>query len=371
MFTAQLPYSRLEALLGTTYSSLSQPKKLENNYLFVLVKELTGMAHPTEKSSYDKRWVSFYAPFSRRGRSIAVPFSVVQFKKEYFLSFPDTGVTIVLGDKEIDGDMITLLEEAQRFVPLIKETKGEILQPMVPYDIRRGKIKGKYMMNELLPQESAQSLRSRYAEHQQQGLQVAEISLEDYLNTAAIGYRAAYGKETEGKTPMEMYTQCADGRHGGMLDIKRAKSNAAFAKWYQSREWSGCHPFEIVYSSYSHGIHLWPPRGKVEPWYQLRVTNYAYAERFLAMVDVFIKERVPFRAEHLDSVLDFLTGESDRGVNNHGEYSLSYWHSNEQRKKYFRHIVWDELKVPKWKGKEINAMQERWKWEGRSFENLK
>ncbi len=361
-FTPKLPYSQLEALLGR-YSSFNQPQKLENNYLFILAKELTQMAHPTEKSKYDKRWVSFYAPFRRRGKSIAVPFSVVQFKQEYYLSFPDTGVTIKPGDKEIEGFMEykTLLEESQRFVPLIKETKGQILERMVPYDIRRGKIKGKYMMDGLLPQESAQSLRSRYEEHEQQNLQVKEISLEDYLNTAAIGYRTAYGKETEGKTPLEMYNQWADGRHGGMLDIKKKKSKAAYMRWYNSHSWSGCHPFEIVFSWHGHGIHLWPPR-EGEPYYQLSVTNYAYAKRFLAMAEGFIKENVPFKAERLDSVLDFLMGESDWRVNGHGEHSLRYYHSKEEKKKYFPHIVWDELRVPKWKGKEIERMKERGKW---------
>ena len=130
-----------------------------------------------------------------------------------------------------------------------------------------------------------------------------------------------------------------------MLDIKDAKNPEEFAEWYHSGKWSGCHPFEIVYSSHSHGIHLYPPDGP-ERVYGLRVTNYAYALDFVEMAEGLMKRGVAFEARDFEQVLAYLCGETYFGVNDDSEHSIHYIPCAEDKKNYFRHVRWDEPKRP-------------------------
>ena len=93
----------------------------------------------------------------------------------------------------------------------------------------------------------------RYKAHKINKSEITEISLNDYLEVAAICYRAAFSNKIPEKlirtktkeiTPKFLHNCWADQRHGGMFDSKEK-----FMKWYKSRKWQGAHPFEIVYST--------------------------------------------------------------------------------------------------------------------------
>ena len=136
-----------------------------------------------------------------------------------------------------------------------------------------------------------------------------------------------------------------------MLEIKDKKSKRAYAYWLKHESHCGGHPFEIIFSWHAHGIHLYPPevRSREEPCYILSVTNYAYARDFIKMVKALIKKEIPFQARDLEEVVNYLSGETYFRVNEFSEHMLHYIPSQEYKRLYFRHIEWDELKVPRWK----------------------
>ena len=144
-----------------------------------------------------------------------------------------------------------------------------------------------------------------------------------------------------------MYKKWADGRHDGMLDIKNKDSKEEFSNWQKNHSHGG-HPFEIVFSWKQHGIHLYPPYNE-NPFYGLRVTNYSYAEIFIKMLRALIKNKVPFGAEQINEILDYLTGETYFKVNEYDNLRFIYIPSKEYKDKYFKYIEWDEPNILKLK----------------------
>ncbi|MCK4244294.1 MAG: hypothetical protein KAX20_01570 [Candidatus Omnitrophica bacterium] len=87
--------------------------------------------------------------------------------------------------------------------------------------------------------------------------------------------------------------------------------------------------------------------GKINWRYSLRVTNYAYAEDFIRMVKALVKNEIPFIAQNLEEVLDYLAGETYFTVNDYSENSFFYIPSQEYKKKFFKYIEWDKLRILK------------------------
>lgn len=323
-------------------------KQVESTQVYELAETLTGLAYPTYEDEYDKRWEYFYLPVKRRGRTIAVPVWIMDYNREFFISVQPFGrFHVKKGNNETEEFYHDILAEILRFAPAVKKD-AKILQKLIPYDIRTGKIRGKYILSRLLSQRAKKRILESYEKHMAKNLQVPEISLNSYLNTAAICYKAAYGKKAEALSPLGMYRKWADGRDGGMLSIKDRDSKKEFTEWLRSGRHAGSHPFEIVFSWHRHGIHLYPPREEL-PRYALRVTNYAYARDFLKMIDSLIRAEVPFEAGKLSEVLDFLAGETYFVVNEYDEHRFLYTPSKEYKKEYFAHIEWNEIKVARWK----------------------
>lgn len=231
---------------------------------------------------------------------------------------------------------------------LIKRTEWKIAEKTVPYDIRTGKIKGKFVMARMLPQDEKIRLIESYNQHLQKNLKVKSCSLNEYLDTACICYKAAFSERTDALTPLKMYKKWADTRDGKMLSIKDWNSRKAFSGWYKSKKWSGAHPFEIVYNWMELGIHLYPPSRDSVQGYFLS-TNYAYASSFVKMAKTLMKSNIPFTAHNFEEILNYLAGETYFTVNEYSDNFFFYIPSREHKRKYFRHIEWDELKIPRWK----------------------
>lgn len=324
-----------------------ETKLIESSEIYKLVGRLTSKAFPSREDKFEKAWENFYLPVKRSGKLIAVPFTVVEYKKEFFIYFHHLGdLRLNKGNEKVEKIYEEIFREAMRFVRVIKETENGILLKTVPYDIRTGKIKGKYVLKKLLPEEEKKRILSSYKRHLKKNLELYDISLNEYLKVASICYEVAYGNKTKNLSPHEMYKKWADGRDGGMLSIRNGNSKEEFSRWYSAHGWIGAHPFEIVFSWRSHGIHLYPP-DKSAPYFALRVTNYAYARDFLKMVKALIKNNISFRAGDLEEVLNYLRGETHFTVNEHAEHSFFYIPSREYKRLYFKHIEWDELKAPK------------------------
>jgi hypothetical protein len=255
------------------------------------------------------------------------------------------------GNTGLYEDYPLFIDEAIRFIPLLKETNNKIIERTFPNDLRRGKVQGKYIYEKenLMPEEERNEIETAYKKHLEKKLSVKEISLNDYFNTAAICYQAIYKEEKiKDLTPREMYQKFADRRHGGMLDIKDPNSKKKYTQWHNSGDWSGQHPFEIVYSFIHLGIHLFPP-DQNQPSYRLSVSNKLLTGPFVRMAFALVKHNVPFEAFRLEEGLDYLTGESFADVNVIGLDTFHYYPSRENRKKYFPHIQWDEIEVVNWK----------------------
>jgi len=83
------------------------------------------------------------------------------------------------------------------------------------------------------------------------------MTVDRYLDLAAVAYDAAC-PDLRTLAPRDKYRRRADTRHGGMLDLPAGDADA-FSGWFSSREWSGAHPWEIVFA-HPHGILLSPTR---------------------------------------------------------------------------------------------------------------
>lgn len=345
-FKPELRYGWMKYLVGGP--SLRE-KKIENTKIYNLVRKLTDGAIPTYEDTFDKRWSYFYLPLRREGRRICLPFEIMEYEKEFFVSFHELGTLhIKKGRKKVENGYSTIFRETLRIIPHIKRAGNRILEKVVPYDLRTGKIKGKHLMEKPMSEEEKRKVLGDYQRHLKRGLKVPQISLNGYLGVAALCYQAAYGKKARGLSPVKMYQRWADGRDGGMLSIRDRNSKKEFTGWQKSGIYAGSHPFEIVFSWRRHGIHLYPPHSSF-PHYLLCVTNYAYAGAFIEMVKALIRKGVAFQARELNKVIDYLSGESDFTVNRYDDPVFHYIPCREHKKLYFHHIEWDELKVPGWK----------------------
>ncbi len=332
------------------YLNDSSEKQIENNEVYRLIEKITDLAYPTNEDQYDKRWEYFYLPIKRGRKTILVPVWIMEYNKEFFAIVESFGnLHITKGEEEIEKFYKDIFSEILDFIPILKKDQKDqtILKNAIPYDIRTGKIKGRYILERLLSQDKKNAILECYKDHIKENLQIKEISLNEYLDVAAICYKAAYQEEAENLSSLQMYKRWADGRDGGMLSIIDWNSKQEFYDWYLSGQHAGTHPFEIVFSWHQHGIHLYPPNSN--PYYNLRVTNYAYAWDFIKMAIQLIKAEIPFEAGKIEEVLDFLAGDTYFTVNKRGDNNFDYRLSREYKKKYFPYIEWDEIRVVKWK----------------------
>lgn len=335
------------------YFHLSSELKIHNDTFYAKIEELTQLADPSFKDKYDTKWECFYLPMKRKGRLMCIPFSIVLYQSVYYVSFHGFSgfgyIAVSKGnDKYFDETYLSFIDEAIRFIPLLKETNNKIIERTFPYDLRRGKIQRKYVSDHLMPEKEKKEIETAYRKHLEKKLTVNEVSLNDYLNTAAVGYRAVFKKEKVNVSPLEMYRKWADTRHGGMLEIKDPDSKKEYMEWLHSGKWAGQHPFEIVFSFFGLGIHLHPP-DRNQPFFRLSNSNKLLIEEFVRMAVNLVKFNIPFEARSLDEALDYLTGESYVNVNVTSLDSFFYEPSRENRRKYFPHIQWDKIEVVKWK----------------------
>jgi hypothetical protein len=339
-------YDELQA--GIRFDS---PERIKNTGLYKLVRRLAESVVPSQKEGYDTRWFCFYTPARRWGKEIAVPTSIVRYRGTYLVHMFKLGYFEVRwGKRPVDEFYIRVVREMGRLMRMIRIHGMGLVERLVPYDLRVGRIRGKYVLEKVMGEKEKERILKLYREHQSRNLrQVGGCSLEEYLDVAAIGYRAAFGREAAGKGPLDLYKRYADGRHGGMLDIRDPKSREEFMRWYRSYRWAGSHPFEIVFSWHRHGILLYPPSENNDWKYQLCVDNFAYARHYLKMLRALIEHGVSFTAPDLEKVLDYLTGESYFSVNVYDELSFDYIPSREYKQKYFKHIEWKPLEVPKFR----------------------
>ncbi|OGW26301.1 MAG: hypothetical protein A2X59_06800 [Nitrospirae bacterium GWC2_42_7] len=337
-FEPKYTFSELQQNLPQRFES-----KIQDSILYKALETLAVMAYPTETNKFEKRWNDFYLPFKRKGYFMLVPLSIILYEKKFFLSIHNSLIEVSKNNEE-RGFLGDLIEQTIKFSRTLKKNPGLVIEAL-PYDIRTGRVLGKYVLERLLSAGEKEKILKLYREHIEKQSRSDGVSLDNYLNTAAICYKAAFGSKVKGLTAEQMYRKWADDRDCGMLKIKNRTSKKAFKKWLDSESHCGCHPFEIVFSWLNHGIHLYPPYTGKE-FFTLRLSNYMYASPFLEMVRALIISNLPFEAYELEKVLDYLTGNSYFTVNSYSEHNILYDPGN---RKFFKHIEWDEPNILKWK----------------------
>jgi len=126
-----------------------------------------------------------------------------------------------------------------------------------------------------------------------------------YLGVAAWAYDAAF-PDLVALSPRDKYERRADTRHGGMLDLPHDDAEA-FARWYDSRAWSGAHRFEIVFA-HPHGILLSPIR-RGTGWRFLMSSDTVGLYIDVARMTIALAEHgVPFELLNGDKVVNALRG---------------------------------------------------------------
>ena len=319
---------------------------INNDSLWFLAKKLVNQAYPTYKDKFDRKWDCFYLPVKREGKLISLHFWIMEYERKFYIFLGrEDRFDVKKGKNKIEGIYKTILLEALRFWKKYKKNKI-LIEKTLPYDVRTGKIIGKYLLSKIMSKEERLKLERDYMKNQKKKEIGKQISLNDYLNVAAICYKAAYRKECKNLSPIKMYKKWADGRDNGLLNIRNKDSKKEFAEWLKTEAYGGGHPFEIVFSWINHGIHLYPP-SESEPRFSIRVTNYGYVIKFIDMIKALIKKKILFVAPNLLEVLNYLSGNTYFRVNEHSEHSFYYIPSRKYKKKFFKHIEWDDITIPK------------------------
>jgi hypothetical protein len=189
-------YDELQA--GIRFDS---PERIKNTGLYKLVRRLAESVVPSQKEGYDTRWFCFYTPARRWGKEIAVPTSIVRYRGTYFVHMFKLGYFEVRwGKRPVDEFYIRVVREMGRLMRMIRIHGMGLVERLVPYDLRVGRIRGKYVLEKVMGEKEKERILKLYREHQSRNLrQVGGCSLEEYLDVAAIGYRAAFGREAAGK----------------------------------------------------------------------------------------------------------------------------------------------------------------------------
>jgi len=340
--------------------------EINSSQLFESTKRLSEMVYPSVTyGNNDIRWLNLYLPVIpdmplEPAKDVAlIPFSLVFQKliggKRYIISLPlvlisqnsidknkhyilrkNVTITLRKGEERADEIYKLMLEEAANLLNRMKNSDIK-LENYVPYLFRKGKVKSKYVVQPQISEDEARRILELY-EKRNKG-EIYPISLEDYLKVARICLRAMFPEDAH-LSDKEIYRKHADFRHGGMLEID-PKDKKAFEEWYESREWEGSHPFEIVAGYSTFGISLYPPTEENKRFI-ISVGSVAYYLLYLKAVRALIEENIPFDAPQLEEVVNHLAGEVYIPVNEEGGINCCV--GNE---KFLKYVEWKELKLPK------------------------
>lgn len=324
--------------------------KIENNHIYNLVKKLTNYAFPEREEYGDLFWEDFYVPIKIYGKLRLLPLKIKKYKENFYLFFRFlTYMEVKRGNIETEKFFEVVLKETLKFLPILKNNPN-IVKKLVPYKFRSGRIKAKHVMDNVMSKEEAENIKKNYEKLRSSNIKIEKISLDEYLEVAAVCYKAAFKEKTKGLSKVKMYKKWADGRDCGMLEIKDKRSKKEFENWLKTKAHCGGHPFEIVFSWTRHGILLYPPRPD-RPYFTIGFMNYTYAEPYVEMVKALTRDKIPVEAMDLNDALELLTGEKQLSVNEYGEdfYTTIFYSHHPSERRLFKFIEWDDLKVVKFK----------------------
>ena len=131
--------------------SITSNKNLENSKLHALFRKLIKTAQPSYEDEFDSYWDYFYLPLRRSGKLITVPFRISMYQSNFFMYFHHfNGFEVHKGSNYVDDFLFEMFDDVLKFIPLFKKHGRPFIEKTVPYDIRVGKIKGKYIMDKVM-----------------------------------------------------------------------------------------------------------------------------------------------------------------------------------------------------------------------------
>jgi len=132
-----------------------------------------------------------------------------------------------------------------------------------------------------------------------------------------------------GLSGKEYYKRYADGRHGGLLDIA-PNSSKAFERWYESKSWSGCHPWEIYRGGDSTHIDMFVVRPALQQkgWeVHLRALSSTRLIETCRIALALAKAGLPVRIDDAESYISRILDQDWVGIVPCEEGLAYAWHS--------------------------------------------
>ncbi|MBF8258665.1 MAG: hypothetical protein HW377_1039 [Actinobacteria bacterium] len=134
----------------------------------------------------------------------------------------------------------------------------------------------------------------------------ASLTSDKYLQIVGRAYDAAF-PELRNLAVREKHSLKADSRHGGLLELPD-QDDRAFHDWYESRAWSGSHPWEIVFG-HPLGVMLSPGPEPDGSWrFHLSVDAAGLFLHAVRMAIALGEASTPFVFHGKDSVVSTLLG---------------------------------------------------------------
>jgi len=168
----------------------------------------------------------------------------------------------------------------------------------------------------------------------------ATLTSASYFELVDRAYDSAF-PEMKDLTAREKHSSKADSRHGGLLDLP-ARDERAFREWFESRVWSGTHPWEIVFG-HPHGILFSPLLNDDGTWrFHLSVDSPGLFLHAVQMAIALGEKGVPFQLHGKNDVVATLRGVDLVEV---GPYydQLSLARLRETRPDAIDHVRWDAV----------------------------
>jgi hypothetical protein len=166
------------------------------------------------------------------------------------------------------------------------------------------------------------------------------LSLRKYLTLVSRAYDAAF-PEMRGLPVRKKHRSKADGRHGGLLDLP-PNDGDAFGRWYHSKEWLGCHPWEIVFS-HPHGVLFSPLPDEAGGWrFHLSVDAPGLYLRTVKMAVALGNAKVPLALIGKEPIVAALRGTDDVEIGP-GFDQMSLERLREVRPDAVTHVRWEPI----------------------------
>lgn len=193
-----------------------------------------------------------------------------------------------------------IIPAVQESIRLLQEDKyNDLIEKELPYQFRTGVIKRKDLWVDDPEQMKfdldrlSSDMVDKFKKLITSGInnpdkigRIKEFSANDFFNACKIGYEAI-GKDCSGFTLPELYQHYSDGRDEGLTGIGHGLNEGpgidftdphAWDEWYNDRNRSGGHPWEVVPSGNSTHMELYVLNDKRDLDYDLRVEEITQAE---------------------------------------------------------------------------------------------